>query len=100
MGTKDAPETKTGVVARMRSTPRYVGIPLGVGFIIGGTLLAPLPVFGVWMVPLGLAILAPHSPGAERLARRLYWQKLKFLRWAVRNGFLRINRSKRGKDPA
>lgn len=87
-----------GIVARMRTAPRYLSIPVGVGFIIGGTVLAPLPVFGVWMVPLGLAILAPHWSGADRLSRRLYWQKLKFLRWAIRNGFLRIKQVERQKN--
>ncbi len=90
---------KAGMIARMRAAPRYVSIPVGVGFILGGTILAPLPVFGVWMVPLGLAILAPHSPGAHRLSRRLYWQKLKIVRWAIRHGFLRVKRIEGKKDP-
>ncbi len=100
MATNDDPNDsrKKGIMARMRAAPRYVSIPVGVGFILGGTVLAPLPVFGVWMVPLGLAILAPHSPGAHRLSRRLYWQKLKFLRWAIRHGFVRIKRIEREKD--
>jgi hypothetical protein len=81
---------RKGVVNRMRGAPRYVSIPVGVGLILGGTILAPLPVFGVWMFPLGLAILAPHSPGAEKLARRFHWWSLKFLRWSIRNGFVRV----------
>ena len=74
----------------MRRAPRYVSIPVGVGLILGGTILAPLPVFGVWMFPLGLAILAPHSPGAHRLSRRFHWWSLKVLRWSIRNGFVRV----------
>jgi hypothetical protein len=81
---------RKGVIARMRDAPRFVSIPVGVGLILGGTILAPLPVFGVWMFPLGLAILAPHSPGAHRLSRRFYWWWLIFLRWSIRNGFVRV----------
>jgi hypothetical protein len=82
----------TGIVARMRAAPRYIGIPVGLGLILGGTVLAPLPIFGVWMFPVGIAILAQHSPWADRMARRLYWWKLMFLRWSVRRGFLRMKR--------
>ncbi|MGZ9409206.1 MAG: hypothetical protein ACXW3J_01100 [Methylocystis sp.] len=81
---------RKGLMARMRGAPRYVSIPVGVGLILGGTILAPLPVFGVWMFPLGLAILAPHSPGAQRLSRRFHWWSLKVLRWSIRNGFVRV----------
>lgn len=90
---------RSGLIARMRAAPRYVSIPIGVGLILGGTILAPLPVFGIWMAPIGLAILAPHSPGAHRAAQRLYWQKLRFLRWAIRHGFLRVKRVARKNDP-
>jgi hypothetical protein len=89
---------RKGVVDRMRGAPRYVSIPVGVSLILGGTILAPLPVFGVWMFPLGLAILAPHSPGAEKLARRFHWWSLKFLRWSIRYGFVRVKRRTRPGD--
>jgi hypothetical protein len=83
---------------RMRAAPRYLAIPAGVGFIIGGTLLAPLPIFGIWMVPVGLAILAPHWRGAARLSRRLYWLRLRALRWLIRHDFLRVKRAARTED--
>jgi hypothetical protein len=86
------------IAERMRAAPRYLAIPAGVGFIIGGTLLSPLPIFGIWMVPLGLAILAPHWPGAARLSRRLYWLRLRALRWLIRHGFLRVKRTARPED--
>lgn len=89
---------KRGLIARMRAAPRYVSIPVGVGLILGGTILAPLPVFGIWMFPIGLAILAPHSPVAHRVSRRFHWWSLKVLRWSVRNGFVRINRKTRSDD--
>lgn len=81
---------RKGLIARMRNAPRHVSIPVGVGLILGGTILAPLPVFGVWMFPIGLAILAPHSPGAHKLSRRFHWWSIKFLRWSIRNGFVRV----------
>lgn len=85
-------ERVTERVSRIRNAPRRVGIPVGVALILGGTILAPLPVFGVWMVPLGLAILAPHSPWAERMSHRMYWWRIKMLRWSVRYNFVRIKR--------
>lgn len=92
MGATHDPEKKrkAGVIARMRSAPRYVSIPVGVGFIIGGTILAPLPVFGVWMVPVGVAILAPHSRRAHRLSRQFQRWSLIALRWTIRHGFVRV----------
>ncbi|PPD43046.1 MAG: hypothetical protein CTY15_11120 [Methylocystis sp.] len=100
MASKDDPSGKrrNGLVARMRAAPRYVAIPVGVGLILGGTILSPLPVFGVWMAPIGLAILAPHSPGAQKLSRRFHWWSLKFLRWSIRHGFLRVKRKGDGGD--
>ncbi|TLG74125.1 hypothetical protein FEV16_12825 [Methylocystis sp. B8] len=89
---------RKGLIRRMHSAPRYVSIPVGVGLILGGTILAPLPIFGVWMFPVGLAILAPHSPGAHRLSRRFHWWSLKCLRWSIRNGFVRIKTKTRGDD--
>lgn len=90
--TDDLKRRLKGVVERMRGAPRYMAVPVGIGFVLGGTILAPLPVFGVWMVPLGLAILAPHWSGAERLSRRLHWQSLKLLHWSIRHGFVRVKR--------
>lgn len=77
-------------VERIRAAPPYVSVPLGVSFILGGV-LSFLPVFGLWMLPLGLWILAPNIPFADRLSRRM-------LRWTVRNGFMRIRRIERPED--
>lgn len=78
---------KNGVVARMRNAPAHIAVPVGAAFILGG-FLSILPVFGLWMFPVGLAIMAPHIPAAGRLERRL-------LRWSLRKGFIRIKRVKR-----
>lgn len=74
-----------GFVARMRAAPSYVSVPVGVALVLGGTVFAFLPVLGVWMAPLGLAILAPNVPIARRLSRRM-------LRWSIRYGCVRITR--------
>lgn len=49
---------------------RWVRIPAGLLFILGG-LLGFLPVLGLWMLPLGLALLAEDIPAARRLRSRL-----------------------------
>lgn len=84
---------KNGVrqaITRMRDAPPYVSVPVGV-LLVFGSLLSFLPVFGVWMLPLGLWILAPNVPFAARLSRRM-------LRWSVRHGFVRIKRVERTGD--
>jgi len=59
----------------------WLRLPLSLAFIIGG-FLAILPVFGVWMIPLGLVLLAqdfgPVRRGVYRLVnwtakRRPHW---------------------------
>lgn len=49
---------------------RFVRIPIGVFFVLGG-LLGFLPIVGFWMVPLGLALLASDIPAAGRLLAAL-----------------------------
>jgi hypothetical protein len=48
---------------------RWLRIPLGVLLIAGG-LLAILPVFGLWMLPIGLLLLAQDIPFLRRPTRR------------------------------
>ena len=45
-------------------------ITLGIALCLGG-LLGFLPVFGFWMIPLGLAVLSVDLPVARRLRRRI-----------------------------
>src|ERR687889_881384 len=46
---------------------RWARLPVGVLFVLGG-LVAPLvPIFGVWMIPLGLLLLAYDVPFLRRL---------------------------------
>ncbi|HVI87135.1 MAG TPA: hypothetical protein VM659_02480 [Dongiaceae bacterium] len=44
-----------------RPQARWRRIPIAIAFLLGG-LLAFLPVFGVWMLPLGLLLLAEDIP--------------------------------------
>ena len=48
---------------------RLLRIVLGVLFIIGG-LFSILPIFGLWMIPLGLLILSIDVPRVRRWRRR------------------------------
>jgi len=72
--------------------PTVVRWILGVGFVIGG-FLAVLPVFGLWMLPVGLALLSDDVPPLRRLRRRLH---ARVLAWAKnRKRRPRIQRGKR-----
>jgi hypothetical protein len=61
---------------------RWIRIAVALLFICGG-LLFILPVLGLWMLPLGLALLAEDVPGIkaplERIARKLsrLWRRLR-----------------------
>lgn len=52
---------------------RWVRLPAG-GLLVMGSFLAILPVFGLWMLPLGLALIGEDVPPLkawlERTARR------------------------------
>lgn len=50
---------------------------LGGALCVGGV-LGFLPVFGVWMLPLGVAVLSADSPQVRRLRRRT---EVKIERW-------------------
>jgi hypothetical protein len=68
------PEHRQGHVRWLRSpAARWVRLPLGAFFILGG-LLFILPVFGLWMLPVGLLLLAEDIPALRRLrTRALDW---------------------------
>ncbi|MBN8714720.1 MAG: hypothetical protein J0H50_12260 [Xanthomonadales bacterium] len=48
---------------------RWIRVPLGVLLVVGG-LLSFLPLFGLWMLPLGALLLALDVPLLRRPARR------------------------------
>lgn len=60
---------------------RWVRIPLGILLIFGG-LLSFLPVLGIWMLPLGLLLLALDLPFLQGpLNRTLFWGQRKWTNW-------------------
>lgn len=63
---------------------RWVRIPAAILLILGG-FLAVLPVFGLWMLPLGLALLSEDLPGMkpslERAARWLEGKWARVVAW-------------------
>ena len=60
---------------------RWARIPAGLLFIVGGC-LAILPILGVWMIPLGLFLLAEDVPMLRRLRdRALDWMERRWPHW-------------------
>jgi hypothetical protein len=53
-----------------RPASRWLRIPVGL-LLIGGSLLSILPLFGLWMLPLGLVLLAEDVPPLRRARDRL-----------------------------
>ena len=49
----------------LRRAPQWVRWSLAILLILGG-LLSFLPILGIWMLPLGLMLLAPDSPWLYR----------------------------------
>ena len=58
---RKAPVGGRALQALRRGEYRTVRIPLGVFLVIGG-MMAFLPIFGVWMLPLGLLLLSVDIP--------------------------------------
>jgi hypothetical protein len=57
----------------LRPESRWARIPAGALLILGG-FLAVLPVFGLWMAPLGVILIAEDVPMLRRgVARALDW---------------------------
>jgi hypothetical protein len=53
-----------------RPSSRWVRIPAGI-LLIGGGLLSILPLFGLWMLPVGLVLLAEDIPLLRRVRDRI-----------------------------
>ena len=65
------PERRQGPVRWLRSpAARWVRLPLGVLFILGSFLFI-LPIFGLWMLPVGLLLLAEDVPILRRMRTRM-----------------------------
>lgn len=65
----------------LKSSSRWVRIPSGALLVIGGV-LSFLPVLGVWMLPLGLALLAEDVPALRSSRSKvLDWVERKKPQW-------------------
>ena len=65
---------------------RWARLPAGILLIIGGC-LAILPVFGLWMFPLGLMLLADDIPPLRRFRdRALDWLERRRPHWFAAAG--------------
>ena len=68
---------------------RWVRLPLAILFLLGGMLWF-LPILGIWMIPLGLLLLAEDYPPLQRPLRRgiiaceLAWRRIR-RRWFPRS---------------
>ena len=63
-----------------RPRKRWLRWLIGLGLIAGG-ILSFLPVLGVWMLPLGMVVLAQDAPWLRRpTARLLAWIEDRFAR--------------------
>ena len=64
---------KGTIVWLLKPESRWVRIPASIFLILGG-FLAVLPVFGLWMLPLGLLLIAEDVPVVRRgLHRTVDW---------------------------
>jgi hypothetical protein len=58
---------------------RFVRIPLAVLLVVGG-IFSFLPILGIWMLPLGLVLIAQDVPPLQKpLAQMLGWAERKWL---------------------
>ena len=64
-----------------RPSARWVRMPAGL-LLIGGSALSILPIFGIWMLPLGLVLLAEDVPLLRRgRDRALDWIERRRPHW-------------------
>lgn len=58
---------------RRENLPRNRGVRISLGVLLslGGVAGAVLPILGVWMLPLGIAVLSVDIPGVRRFARKV-----------------------------
>jgi hypothetical protein len=63
---------------------RWVRIPLGIFLMLGGV-VSFLPILGLWMLPLGILLLAQDIPFLRRpTGRALVWLERRWARWKRR----------------
>ena len=75
------PRIRRAVIWLRRPEARWLRIPAGLLLTLGGC-LAIRPVFGVWMLPLGIVLLAEDVPPLRRfIGRVLEWVERRHPRW-------------------
>ncbi len=85
---RELPERVARVVRRLRHPDaRWIRIPVGIIAIVGGV-FSFLPVLGIWMLPLGLLLLAYDIPILRKPIGRFTiwaaWRWAKLRRWVAR----------------
>ena len=85
---REMPESMARVLRKLRHPDaRLIRIPVGVLLIVG-SILSILPVFGLWMLPLGLLLIAYDVPFLrEPMAHFTIWaarQWARFRQWLAR----------------
>ncbi|NUR10777.1 MAG: hypothetical protein HOQ20_02865 [Bradyrhizobium sp.] len=74
-------QAQHAVTYLLKPSSRWVRIPSGTLLVLGGV-LSFLPVLGVWMLPLGLALLAEDVPALRSSrAKVLDWVERKKPHW-------------------
>jgi hypothetical protein len=72
---------QTGVRWLLRPSARWLRIPAGLLLIVGG-FLSILPILGLWMLPLGLALLSEDiAPLRRGFGRVLAWIETRHPNW-------------------
>lgn len=67
-----------------KPSSRWVRVPLGLALIAAG-ILSFLPILGIWMLPLGLLLLAQDIPLLRRpVLAALDWIERRWVRWKSR----------------
>lgn len=79
---KQLPNRAGRVVQWLREpSSRWVRIPVGILLILGG-IFSIFPVLGLWMLPIGLLLLAQDIPFLRRPMRKaLSWTERQWTRW-------------------
>ena len=90
---QELPERAAGILRRLRHPDaRLVRIPVGLLFVVGGV-FSFLPVLGIWMLPLGLLLIAYDVPFLRKPAG--YFTLWAVAKWAAFRQWLS---RKRGHD--
>jgi hypothetical protein len=85
---RELPERVGRVIRRLRHPDaRWIRIPVGILSVVGG-IFSFLPVLGIWMLPLGLLLLAYDVPILRKPIARFTiwgtWRWARLRRWAAR----------------